>query len=92
MIGYVYLTINDINNICYIGKRQKNHFDKAYKGSGTHLKLAFAKYGRELFHSYILEWCNTKEDLCKTEKKGKPLTASNGRLRMSGGRYDSDSI
>lgn len=69
MIGYVYLTINDINNICYIGKRQKNHFDKAYKGSGTHLKLAFAKYGRELFHSYILEWCNTKEDLCKAEKK-----------------------
>lgn len=23
MIGYIYLTINDINNTCYIGKRQK---------------------------------------------------------------------
>lgn len=69
MIGYVYLTINDINDICYIGKRQKPSFDKAYKGSGTHLKLAFKKYGRDAFHTYILEWCATKEALCEAEKR-----------------------
>lgn len=23
MIGYIYLTINDINEVCYVGKRQK---------------------------------------------------------------------
>lgn len=69
MIGYVYLTINDVNNICYIGKRQKARFDRAYRGSGKHLKLALAKYGRDKFHAYILEWCETKEALCKAEKK-----------------------
>ena len=69
MIGYIYLTINDVNSICYIGKRQKPSFEKAYKGSGTHLKLAFKKYGKELFHTYILEWCETRERLCEAEKK-----------------------
>jgi len=69
MIGYVYLTINDVNNICYIGKRQKPRFDKSYKGSGTHLKLAFKKYGKGAFHTYILEWCLTKRDLCNAEKR-----------------------
>jgi group I intron endonuclease len=69
MIGYIYLTVNDINEICYIGKRQKPSFDRAYKGSGTHLKLAFAKYGRDKFHSYILEECNSAKELCKAEKR-----------------------
>lgn len=69
MIGYIYLTINDANDICYVGKRQKSTFDKSYKGSGTHLKLAFNKYGKDKFHSYILEWCDTKASLCLAEKK-----------------------
>lgn len=69
MIGYIYLTTNDVNGICYVGKRQKPFFDRAYKGSGTRLKLAFDKYGRAQFHSYILEKCDTVEDLCNAEKK-----------------------
>lgn len=69
MIGYVYLTINDVNNICYVGKRQKSHFDKQYRGSGTHFKLALKKYGKEKFHTYILEWCESRESLCTAEKK-----------------------
>ena len=69
MIGYIYLTINDVNSVCYVGKRQKPFFDRKYKGSGTHLKLAFNKYGRDKFHSYILEQCDTVKDLCDAEKK-----------------------
>lgn len=69
MIGYVYLTTNEVNEICYIGKRQKPYFDRAYKGSGTHLKLAFDKYGRDKFHSYILERCDSAEALRNAEKK-----------------------
>lgn len=69
MIGYIYLTINDINPICYIGKRQKPKFDKAYKGSGTHLKLALEKYGRNKFHTFILQRCETVKELCEAEKK-----------------------
>ena len=59
MIGYVYLTVNDINTTIYVGKRQKARFEKSYKGSGTHLKLAFKKYGKEHFHTSVLEWCET---------------------------------
>lgn len=69
MIGYVYLTTNDINDIVYVGKRQKPYFDKKYKGSGKHLKLAFKKYGKDKFHSRIIERCGTVEDLCSAEKK-----------------------
>ncbi len=81
MIGYVYITTNDINNIAYIGKRQKPRFEKSYKGSGTHLKLAFSKYGKSHFHTSILEWCETVKELNAAEKRwikkyrddGKPL-------------------
>lgn len=69
MIGYIYLTTNELNGTCYIGKRQKPFFDRAYKGSGTHLKLALNKYGRDKFHSYILERCDSVKDLCNAEKK-----------------------
>ena len=69
MIGYVYLTVNDVNDIIYVGKRQKPHFEKSYKGSGTHLKLAFKKYGKDKFHTSILEECDTKEQLCEAEIK-----------------------
>lgn len=69
MIGYVYLTVNDVNDIVYVGKRQKPSFEKSYKGSGTHLKLAFKKYGKEKFHTSILECCETVTQLCESEKK-----------------------
>lgn len=69
MIGYVYLTVNDANNKIYIGKRQKPYFDKKYKGSGKHLKLALKKYGEDKFHAMILEKCDTTASLCNAEKK-----------------------
>lgn len=69
MTGYVYLTTNDVNNKIYVGKRQKPRFEKWYKGSGTHLKCAFKKYGRDKFHTRVLEWCKTEEALCEAEKK-----------------------
>ena len=69
MIGYLYLTINDVNEIIYVGKRQKPKFEKWYKGSGKHLKLAFKKYGKEKFHTYVIEECDSVEKLCAAEKK-----------------------
>lgn len=69
MIGYVYLTVNDVNDIIYVGKRQKSKFERSYKGSGTHLKLAFQKYGKEKFHATILEKCDTEKELCESEIK-----------------------
>lgn len=69
MIGYIYITTNSVNDIVYIGKRQKPKFEKCYKGSGKHLKLAFAKYGKDKFHTEILEKCDSVVDLCNAEKK-----------------------
>lgn len=69
MFGYIYLTRNDINDKIYVGKRQKSTFQKSYIGSGTVLRLAVEKYGKEHFSSTVLEWCNDKETLCKAERR-----------------------
>lgn len=69
MIGYVYKTTNLITGTIYIGKRQKPTFEKAHKGSGTILKQAFLKYGKENFSTVIIERCDTVEELCHAEKK-----------------------
>lgn len=69
VIGYIYLTRNTVNDILCIGKRQKPKFEKCYKGSGTHLKLAFAKYGKDKFFTEIIERCDTIQQLNEAEKK-----------------------
>lgn len=69
MIGYVYVTRNDVNDILYIGKKESKKFESWYKGSGTHFKLALKKYGKDKFHSSVLEWCETRERLCEAERK-----------------------
>lgn len=68
-VGYIYITTNDINENIYIGKRQKPTFEKWYKGSGTHLKSAFKRYGKSHFHASVLEWCDSKESLCNAERR-----------------------
>lgn len=68
MIGYIYKTVHNTSGKIYIGKRQKPKFDAKYYGSGVVLKPAIAKYGREAFSVDVLEWCETKEELCEAEK------------------------
>lgn len=67
-IGYIYLTTNLIDNKKYIGKRQKNKFDKNYKGSGKYLKRAINKYGKDNFETKIIQWCKTTYELNFIEK------------------------
>ena len=69
MIGYIYLTVNDIDGTVYVGKRQKSKIEKSYKGSGTHLKLALSKYGKHNFYTYTLESCDSVYQLNQAEKK-----------------------
>lgn len=69
MIGYIYVTSNDVNDILYVGKRQKPKFEKCYRGSGTHLKLAMSRYGKHHFHTVMLEACDSKEELNEAERK-----------------------
>lgn len=69
MIGYIYKTTNKVTGKIYIGKRQKPKFQKWYYGSGTLLKPALKKYGKEAFRVEILEECESKEALNNAEKK-----------------------
>lgn len=65
---YIYRTTNLINGKMYIGQ----HYGKlndSYLGSGTLLKKALDKYGRNNFKKEILEICNNYEDLNLAERK-----------------------
>lgn len=69
--GFVYETTNKINGMKYIGKciyhRQNNW--ETYLGSGTYLKRAISKYGKENFIRTILEEAYSDEELNKLEEE-----------------------
>lgn len=69
MYGYIYKTINLVNNKIYIGqhKYDKDCIDTNYFGSGKLILEAIQKYGKENFLCEILEWCETEEELNKKE-------------------------
>jgi group I intron endonuclease len=62
----IYLTKNLINGKQYIGKDINNNPN--YLGSGTYIKKAIIKYGKNNFEKIILEKCNSKEELWKREE------------------------
>ena len=65
-MNVIYKTTNLINNKIYIGKKIEDRKD--YYGSGTAIKLAINKYGKENFKKEIIEKCNNKEELIEREK------------------------
>lgn len=68
MYGYIYKTVNLINNRMYIGKHCSENFDTTYYGSGKLLLRAIKKYGKKNFSVEVLEWCKTEEELNNREK------------------------
>ena len=67
MYGYIYVTTNLINSRKYIGQHAKPEFDESYYGSGTALKPAIKKYGKENFICKAVDWAKTKEELDQKE-------------------------
>jgi len=65
--GYVYITTNNINGKKYIGQKIFNKDLNNYLGSGTYLKNALKKYGRENFSKEIIAIAYSKEELDKLE-------------------------
>lgn len=66
--GYIYMTTNLINGKKYIGQHSKDYIDLDYYGSGSALKEAVDKYGKDNFKIDVLEWCYSKEELDTKEK------------------------
>ncbi|MBT9670534.1 hypothetical protein GPK34_00585 [Secundilactobacillus kimchicus] len=58
--GYVYVTRNDINGMCYVGISYKKSSTRSYLGSGNYLKKAIKKYGKGHFTRYIIDVAETK--------------------------------
>lgn len=69
MIGYIYLTTNNINHKVYIGKKESSYYDETYLGSGKILNRAIRKYGKENFSNVILYKAETLEELNQKEKE-----------------------
>ena len=65
---YIYMTTNNINNMKYIGKHY-GELDDTYLGSGTILKQAIKKYGKENFTKTVLFISNNEEENNKKEKE-----------------------
>lgn len=53
--NFVYKTTNLINGKIYIGVHKTNDMDDGYKGSGSTLKKAFIKYGKNNFKRELLK-------------------------------------
>lgn len=74
--GYIYITINQQENKCYVGQKAfPPNKTKNYLGSGSYFKNAIKKYGKQFFKKIILGeiFSNDLEDFkkqldeCETE-------------------------
>lgn len=93
----IYKTTNLINNKIYVGKRQisqSKFIESNYLGSGSYIKKAINKYGKQNFIREILEVCKDKEHLKEREKfwiKELNSRCHNGYNITEGGE-DSDTL
>lgn len=72
MVYYIYKVTNLINSKYYLGKRcfkGESISDDKYLGSGTLLKLALKKYGKENFKKEIITICLSNEELSRVERE-----------------------
>lgn len=63
----IYKITNTINEMFYIGKHETNCLEDDYMGSGTYLRRAIEKYGRENFAKEVLYNFETKEEMDNKE-------------------------
>src|ERR1035437_7891068 len=77
----IYCTTNLTDGMMYLGKDKYNNPD--YLGSGTNLKRAIKKCGRENFHKRIIEHCHNIEELNFAEKEWVKVDRKRTRLNSS---------
>lgn len=73
---YVYRTVNKVNGKYYIGKH-KGEIGDSYLGSGTVIRQAIEKYGKESFEKEELIYCLTEEEANHWEERIVELNINN---------------
>jgi len=67
MFFTVYKTTNLINGKIYVGLHVTDNLEDDYLGSGSQLKLAVKKYGKENFKREYIKICNSPEEMYELE-------------------------
>jgi len=67
MFYTVYKTTNLINGKIYVGLHVTRNLEDNYLGSGSQLKSAVKKYGKENFKREYIKICNSPEEMYKLE-------------------------
>lgn len=65
--GFIYITTNLVNGMCYLGQKKFDRKWKAYLGSGKVFKNAIKKYGKENFSRNIIYICYSADELNQVE-------------------------
>lgn len=65
----VYQTVNPFNGHYYFGKATSARILKGYKGSGSRIKAAFKKYGKENFKTTVLWEFDTEKEAFAKERE-----------------------
>ena len=65
----LYKTINLVNNKYYIGIHRTTNIDDGYLGSGTILKIAIKKYGKDNFKRITLAKASSYDELVLLERE-----------------------
>lgn len=66
---YVYKVINKVNNKFYIGIHSTNDPNDGYLGSGSAIRSAVEKYGKDNFEKIILSTYDTRDEALFEEKR-----------------------
>ena len=66
---YLYKTTNLVNSKYYYGIHSTNNLNDGYLGSGSYLRNAIHKHGKDNFKREIIEMFDKREDLANAEKK-----------------------
>lgn len=94
MFHYVYQITNNINGKKYIGKHSSKTLDNNYYGSGSLIKKAIKKYGKENFSKEVIKILETSEEAYRYEENlileklvSKDPMYYNISMQGSGGRH-----